>query len=728
MFEARLKIVVGVFALALLVIVVRLIDLQVVRAGQFKKQAEQALLYAPQTLPFARGRILDRMGVELAADRPCWEVAVDFDILAAVDSGGLEKRIRRLADDTPGDPLTLGEANRLLHQQLERMWNDLARLSGESVVELHERARRICRRIRRLRELLERHHGYEFPIAEERTAHAIVDGLDGQQQIAARRILQDLPWVEVRAATTRVYARDPSLAHILGQMGAVTVDTLKNDPSKDDPHSRYLATERVGVSGVELAAEQRLRGRRGELRRGRDGRTVENLSAENGADVELTIRTDLQSSLYRLLEQMLPATPHPTGGAIVVLEVPTREVLAMVSYPGYDNNTFRKRYNDLSTDLPRQPLRFRSVANAYAPGSIIKPLTCIAGLSTGEITPDTVFDCRGYYYPETQSGKRCWRLHGTDRRATHGPVRVADAIAHSCNIFMYHTGERLGVNGLCNFFEMAGVGKRSGLGLREEISGINPTPSYLASRGRAVAKGDAWNYAIGQGEVAMTPVQTANLMATYASGINREVTLIFAHAPAPEWRLPVQPEHWDIVRRGMFRVTNEPGATAYRTARFVRDGYALCGKTGSASTFPWVIAYEVFYIDDAGERRSVIVPANGKREANDRFAADRAYRGFELIREDTERFAHWPPLDDGRRRPTRADQLEHAWFVAYLQAVDHDGQPLLEVTPRIAFSVLVEFGGSGGRVAGPIAARVAETILDTLGPSLDPDGYRRATE
>jgi cell division protein FtsI/penicillin-binding protein 2 len=302
----------------------------------------------------------------------------------------------------------------------------------------------------------------------------------------------------------------------------------------------------------------------------------------------------------------------------------------------------------------------------------------------------------------------------------HGPLRVSDAIAHSCNIFMYQTGELVGVQGLCSFFDMAGVGHVSGTGLMEETRGINPTPSWLASQGKRVTPGLARLFAIGQAEVSLTPVQAANLMAVYASGVYRPVTLIRGGPPQPEWRLPVLPAHWQAIRSGLFRVTNEPGATAYRTARFVQDGYAMCGKTGSATVYPWAIAYAVPYVTPSGARLVEVVPANTARAAIERFGLA-GNEEMEIDRGGVEPCAYWPPLADGRRRPSEDDRTEHAWFVAYLQAIDGSGQPLFDVTPRIAFSVLVEFGGSGGQAAGPIAAQVAETILDVLGPGLEAD-------
>ena len=717
MFEQRIKIILILFGLASLAVVARLFDLQVLRAETYRQQAEEALLRPPKLLPFIRGRILERSGAELAADQPCWEIAVDYGVLA-MDPAYLRTRARQLRR-TAAD-LTAAQAEEEVQRRITRMWNDVARFTGERTTDVRARAAEVCAKIDRVRAAVTLRRGFESPIAEERMRHAVVTGLNDQQQVDARQALHDYPWIEVRSSTFRHYHPSEALPHILGQEATVTDANLDADPDKDDPLARYLVSESLGETGVERAAESRLRGRRGLVRENRDGETVENIPPVDGEDVTLTLRLDLQEALYRRLDEMIPQTPHPAGGTVVVLDVPTREVLALVSYPGYDNNRFRLDYDHLALDTRRQPLRFRAVANQYSPGSIIKPLTCIAGLTTNKITLDTVFDCTGSLFPDDPEHWRCWPDHSSGQRMAHGPLKVSDALAHSCNIFMYQTGERVGVETLCSFFDMAGIGRLTGLGLMEEVPGINPTPAWLAQHERTVTPGLARLFAIGQAEVALTPIQAANLMAVYASGVYKPVTLIRppASAAPAEWRLPVRPEYWNAIRSGLFRVANEPGATATKYAHFVRDGYALCGKTGSATVGRWPVAFTVPYTTAEGARLVAVVPAGSEKEAADRILAANA--GAAVEREQVEVREYWPPLPPGRGKPAKPDQ-EHAWFTGYLQAVDLAGQPMLDVTPRVAFAVLVEFGGSGGRAAGPIAARAAETILDVLGPGLDPD-------
>lgn len=288
----------------------------------------------------------------------------------------------------------------------------------------------------------------------------------------------------------------------------------------------------------------------------------------------------------------------------------------------------------------------------------------------------------------------------------------------SCNIFMYTLGEQLGVPALTNAYDMVGIGRPSGVELDGDSRGINPTPGWLVDeKGTPVTVGHARNFAIGQGELAMTPVHVANLMATYADGHFQQATLFREGEPKPRWRLPVTSEQWLAVRRGIYGVVNEPAGTAYRFARLEDPDYVLCGKTGSATAYPWPTAYRVPYLDGDGTKLEAIVPAGARDRAIERFRLD--YSGMTLIEKDVEIASRWPegPPEDGERH-------SHAWFGGYLQRKLPNGDPDFAQTPRVAFALLVEFGGSGGRTTGPLAVDVSRALVDILGRDLTGTGRR----
>ncbi len=689
-------------SVALAIIVLRLLDLQVVHADYYQEQAQRVLLKPARVIPFVRGRILDRGGQVLAADEPCWQVSVDYEILA-----------NGAAQEKGPDP-----------RRVEAMWDALSQFDRVSREDLEARCKDIVDRIQRWRRAVTRARGYDVPIREERMAHPVVVDVDDQGQILARQRFADWDWVSIENGTRRVYNAHPSLGHLLGQMGLPGPEELRAALNAGDPLGRLLPTERVGISGVEYAAEDRLRGRRGVFQRNRRGEIVRNVPAEAGQDVRLTLRLDLQKALYQLLDETLPSiAPDAPGGSIVVLDVATREVLALVSYPGYNANEFRRSYNELRDDTRRTPLHFRAVANCYEPGSIVKPLTCLAGIGCGVIDAESTIQCDGYYdrrrYPTSY---RCWKSSVTGQRRAHGDLPVADAVAYSCNVFMYHVGDRLGPDRLCNYFDMAGFGKLTGVGLREEREGINPTPSWLMQeRNQTATRGHARNFAIGQGELVLTPLQAANVMAMYASGEVKPVSLLRRVSEDISWRLPVGDDGWRAIREGLFRVTNDPGGTAFLTAHWNNGRYALCGKTGSATTQPSPTHFRIRYTTKSGASESEVVPAKIRKHAIDDFRSRFPDASFDP-RKDVTIESVWPPP-----KPSDSDDHHaHAWFAGYLQSVDVAGRPRYDVTPQIAFAALIEFGGSGGHTTGPVAKEISRAIVEVLGDELDPDSYNGA--
>ena len=731
----RVRLLTGLAVAFLAVIAATFWSVQIVHGDYYRERAEQSLILSPTATPFVRGGILDRTGELLVRDEPSWEVALDFDVIAA-DVGEDETEFARQAkrwgrrdsdfsrssgtwDEGAGDQIAALGAYR---DELAAMWRDLAWFQADaeptSVPSLRDRAAAAHERITRIRRAVARRRGFDAPVAEELAPQPILSGLSADRQIAARERFERYPWVHVQPSSVRrIVGEAEPFAHVLGRLGRVDAEDIERDSNADDPFAQYRADETLGITGVEWAAERTLRGRRGQITRDRNGELVAEayVEAQDGTDVYLTLHEGLQRRMYDLVGEVVEGVPESSGGAIVVLDARSREALALVSYPAYDPNRFDELYASLRDDTDRLPLRFRAVANAYSPGSTLKPLVCLAGLMSGRIDLETREHCSGYLFDDQRDKWRCWEIHATSTRKAHGSIDVVEALTGSCNVFMYRLGDRLGVDGLCSAFDMAGMGRSSGIGLLEEAPGVNPTPGWLMSRkGTPVYPGHARNFAIGQGEILMTPVQVANLMATYATGFVRPVKLIRDGKETPEWSLPVTAEQWAAVRRGIYNVVNDPEGTAYKFARFENDRYALCGKTGSATAHRWPTAYRIPYTDERGVEDVAIVRAGAVGPAMERFRAEHPGATFEP--EHIQVASRWPlnpsPPDD---------RYSHAWFGGFLQALDSSGQPDWSQEPRVAFAALVEFGGSGGRTTGPLGKRIAQALVDVLGPDLNPD-------
>lgn len=723
MFEKRLRILLGVLALGLLVLLGRLGQLQIVHADFYRQRAERSLILTPTPLPFVRGSIRDRNGEVLVSDEPCWDLTIDYGVIAAaseeVPSAILRevkrwKRAGRYPKTVPDEQI-----QDTFREEIAAMWEELSALTArspqpQSAFVLRTRAREVYNRIARVRAGVAQRRGFDAPVAEEGRAHAVLTGLDADQQIMAREMSARFPWIHVEPSSARRFAVEAEpFAHLLGRMGRVDSDDILSDPNADDPFAEYKADERLGISGVEYAAERMLRGRRGQITLDRDNTVIEDIEAEHGKDVTLTLHGPLQRRLYRLLGNAVHQHTDSSGGAIVVLDVRTRNVLALVSYPSYDPNHFEELYTDLRDDTDRLPLLFRGVNCRYPPGSTIKPLVCLSGLMNGRITLDSRENCTGYLSEENRESWRCWEVRGTSTRKAHGSIDLVGALTGSCNVFMYRLGERLGVDRLCSTFDMAGVGRGSGIGLREDAAGINPTSSWLmANRNMAVTPGTSRNFAIGQGELAMTPVQVANLMATYASGRYRPVTLIPSASPTPDWKLPATNEQWLAIRRGIYGVVNDPEGTAHKYVQFDNDRYVMCGKTGSATAHPWPTSYRIPYVDEFGVKGVAVVREAAKDPAIERFRREHPLWKFDP--DSVEVATRWPshPSSDG-------ENYSHAWFGAFLQPLDSAGRPDWSQEAPIAFAVLVEFGGSGAQTSGPLAVQVAAELLNVLGPDLE---------
>ncbi|MBI1827478.1 MAG: hypothetical protein HY287_05390 [Planctomycetes bacterium] len=721
-FENRLKVLLGGIIVAALVVGARLAQLQIADAAYYRQQAEQSVILKPTPLPFVRGSIRDREGEILVTEQPCWELAVDFGVIAAdLDTRtetALREAKRRRREGRYAEAHSDAELLDAFRADISVTWSDLTDFAAEfaPVREhyLRDQFHDVYDRVMRMRQAVAERRGFDAPVADESRPQPILRGLSMDAQITAREAFAGYPWIHIRPSAERRFSDNiESFAHILGRVGAVDADDVRNDPNQDDPFAEYQPGDRRGVSGVESAAESILRGRRGQITVARDGSVVEEIPAENGRDAELTILGTLQRRLYALLGDAVQESTESNGGVIVVLDVASREVLALVSYPSYDPNRFDELYPQLRDDTERMPLRFRAVASQYPPGSTIKPLIGITGLMSGRLTIDHTEDCTGYLFPDRHDVWRCWEVHGTGVRRAHGSINLTQALTGSCNVFMYHLGERLGIDRLCGAFDMVGLGRGSGIGLPEDAAGINPTPQWLMRhKHQPVTPGNARLYAIGQGEVSASPVQVANLMATYACGRYRPVTLLRSSNPTPEWTLPATPDQWHAVREGIYGVVNHPEGTAYKFAHFENDHWALCGKTGSATAKPWPTAWRVQYTSENGEQQEVEIPEGSKANAIRRFEADYPRATFDA--ENVTVACRWP-----KGTPPEGENFSHAWFGGFLQARDSSGRPDWSVEPTVAFAALVEYGGSGGQTSGPLAKRIASELLEILGPNLN---------
>ncbi len=511
----------------------RLYGLQVEQAEEFGIQAEENRINVRLLVP-QRGRILDRFGVELAANRQNFRVLL-----------------------VPEDARNEGVSN------VEEALNLLA-----EIVELSDyRRRRALREAARNRPFV--------PIT-------VKENLDWDEFARVNVNLPDLPGIVPDVGQTRFYPEGEHLAHIVGHVGRVTEEEQLGDR---DPLLR-LPDFRIGKLGVELQFDGRLRGSAGTSHvevnaGGRVIRELQRTEGEPGDQVVLTIDEDLQ--------RFAAAQFEGESGAAAVLDVRSGDILALVSEPGFDPNlfTFGISQDDWAAlrDDELNPMVNKSVSGQYPPGSTFKMVVALAALEAGVMHPREEVFCSGHI----TLGDRdfhCWRREG------HQVMNMRDGIKHSCDVYFYEVARRVGIDRIAAMAERLGFGHATGIQLPGERAGLVPTTGWkYAITGVRWQRGETLIAGIGQGFLLSTPLQLALMTARLGTGnavnprlvraTGADVEGVAADGPPAQVSLDIDPAHLALVRDGMNAVVNELGGTATRSAVRGR-GMSMAGKTGTA--------------------------------------------------------------------------------------------------------------------------------------------------
>jgi penicillin-binding protein 2 len=392
---------------------------------------------------------------------------------------------------------------------------------------------------------------------------AFVEAHSGQDTFPEMEIIQD---------HRRLYPREGVAAHVLGYTGEVSDAELNTAE-----FARYTQGDIIGKAGIERQYNEILMGEDGQRRvivdnHGVERRTIERKEAIAGKSIRLTLDLDLQVVAELAMQRR--------RGSVVALDPRSGEVLAMVSSPSYDPNKFagriRRREWEEIRDNPDKPLMNRAIQAQLAPGSTFKPLIALAGLEQGAIDEQTSVHCSGgaSFYG------RYFKCHAKNG---HGNVSLRRAIAASCDVYFYNLGNRLNIDRIAQYAEIAGLGRKTGIDLPHEAEGIVPSTRWKIRtfRQRWFA-GETISVAIGQGALTVTPLQLAHAIGGLAmGGVWYKPHLLRDPAPPlePPRRIQLNPEHVSQVIGGMFAVVNEPGGTALRAHL---PGIEMCGKTGTA--------------------------------------------------------------------------------------------------------------------------------------------------
>jgi penicillin-binding protein 2 len=458
----------------------------------------------------------------------------------------------------------------------------------------------------------------------------------------------DLPGIRIEVVPLRVYHYGNYASHLIGYLGEINQTELDaRDPDL------YRPGDQTGKMGLEKLYEDDLRGEKGreymEVNAlGFEQKALKGVEPLPGSDLQLTINMELQRAAEELMER------EDKAGAVVAVEVNSGRVLTAASAPQLKLDEFiggisSKAWQAMLDD-PRHPLINKVVQGQYPPASTYKIVTALAGLGEGIITPETTIFCPGHF----QFGNRtfrCWKKGG------HGTVFLQRALSESCDVYFYTVGQRLGVDRLASYAQRLGLGRKTGIDMEHEKSGVVPTSDWKKKRYNTKwYEGETISISIGQGYDLATPIQIcmmtsalANGGTLYRPGLIESVRdpdgrVLKTFAPEVIERFIGQGQNMKLVREGLVEAVNGQRGTG-KSAKLAN--ITVAGKTGTGQVV--------------------------------------RLKQYEHLKEEAIPYEY----------------RDHAWFTCFAPAEN----------PEIAVTVLVEHGLHGGSAAAPIARAVLEAYF-----------------
>lgn len=468
-------------------------------------------------VPPRRGWIIDRNGAPIANNR------TDFRVDIIPDR--LENKERVLA--------LLRDILKLPPEEMERISADLKRAAGFQPVQ-------------------------------------VAENLDWERFAAVSVRIPELPGVAPTRGFSRTYPAGAAVAHLTGYVGAASAEQFKQtrDPLMVTPGFK------LGKDGLEKTLESTLRGVAGQKRvevtaRGKLVAELATKPDEPGKNARLTIDIGLQDYAARRLGTQ--------SGSVVVMDCLTGEMLAMVSMPAYDPNSFSDGISHLEwkmlSDNDHVPLMNKVLQGLYPPGSTVKPMNALALLEAG-VSPDQRINCTG----ALRVGTGVFHCH---KRNGHGALDMKTAVMQSCDIYFYEMVRRLGYDNIAPIARSLGLGQKFELPFGSQRYGTMPDTAWKMRKYKTDwTVADSLNASIGQGYVLANPLQLAVMAARLASGRALLPSILTDHVHRNAPPLAVSPDHLQLVRNAMYGVVNEGGTGG--AARMLVPGVSLAAKTGTA--------------------------------------------------------------------------------------------------------------------------------------------------
>lgn len=606
--KARFILIFCFLAVFTMICVARLFSVQIIHGAEYKEKAENRLVRAyPIKAP--RGEIFDRFGRPMVTNRMGYYVQIQ-DIGA--DNRAMNETIYNLIkifeadqmeylNDLPivGTPYSFDFSRSADPEKALANWKKEQKLedygTAEAVVEYFMEKYEISRdytpadalKIIGVRYTME-NKGFSTM-----APYTFANNIDMETVQKLKEGSVALNGISVEIEPVREYVNGNMAAHILGR-----TDIIYKEEYEELKEKGYGMNDIIGKDGLEKVLEKYLKGTDGYKRveQTKSGSVAQMLNIKPAVTENyavLTIDSELQRVAEESLARNIEATRGEKGidcfsGAAVAVEIDTGEVLSMASLPNYNPAEYSKNYTELFND-PQNPLLNRALGGAYTPGSTFKPLTSIAALEEGVITPSTKIADMGvykYYAPSYQPTCLIWKNTGK----THGTINVSEAIGVSCNYFFYDVGRQLGIEKLSGYAKAFGLGQKTGIELAE-ADGLVASKEFRESRDMEWYPGDTLQAAIGQSDNMFTPAQLASYVSTimnkgtrYALRLVKEVRsystgeVVYKNEPAVISQHEISDETLAAVKDGMRRVTEDGTAKAV----FENFEISVGGKTGTA--------------------------------------------------------------------------------------------------------------------------------------------------
>ena len=641
----------------------RLIFLQLVNGDSFTAQATNTTDYK-FTVTAARGDIVDSKGERIASSTTGYNVVLNKLLMGDEDLDTMLQKIVGLLGkngESWNDSLLIGQPDAAGHYEFTAASDNAAEQKALAAMKDNLGLQQYATADDVMEKLVEDYDLADFSLYWQR----VLSGIHYEMQLQAFSNVNNfvmaenvseatvatikenslsLPGVEIVETSTRSYEQGTVLPHVLGRVGKITAEKWKVTDENGQvtyplKEKGYNMNDIIGISGLESAYEDQLRGKDGveTITRNSDGvivNTALTTVPEPGHTVQLTIDSEFQKAVDQALAKNVEwikntyaDSKQANAGAVVVIDVKTGGVLAASNYPSFDQNLYAAQYSEYSAD-ENMPLFNRALQGLYTPGSTYKPSVAVAGLDTGLLNRNSTVNCTRVYTYYKDYRPRCAQ-HGHG----NGPIDVVNAIKWSCNIFFYDVGRRLTSDVYDAYAYKLGLGQRTGVEVSEAL-------------GHLTTKNDS-NYtesldiqaAIGQGNTAVTPIQLATYAATLANRGTRYRTHFvkaILDSNTGETLEETQPEVMDVVE--------DKG----ETFDLVREG-----MKGVAQTIPALAAYPY-----------TIACKTGSPQRSEGYYVGSTYKHY-----------------------------TNAAMIAYGPAED----------PEIAIGVVVEYGGAGARTGQLVA-------------------------